>query len=97
MKLFWNVIKFVVDVTFIAYVLITVVGSRLAPGTSIDAFKKASHYNGDVCLVEVDTHNKPYCSNHVKYTPSSVNAGTSYDIWVACQKDSSLHLCKGDI
>lgn len=95
-KFTWNVISIMATI-YCALCLVAFVASvTILPDTSITAFKKTSHYNGDVCMIAVDKHNKPLCENGVEYNESTIAAGRSYDLWVNCQHNPDERICKYD-
>lgn len=63
------------------------------PDTSIEAFRKATNYQGPICSIAVTVKNVPYCSNGVTYNQASIVGETSYQLWATCQRYPDAPVC----
>lgn len=74
----------------IALLVLSFASCANKPDTSIEAFKQASGYTGQVCIVTPDAR----CANHVPYNPATVNAYTGYQLWATCVKYPDAPVCE---
>jgi len=83
----------ITTLVFLVLLFASMLNSIRQQAYSIDAWKQVVHFHGDVCVVAVNAHNMPYCSNGVRYTLNAVKAQEAYLIWDACEEYDDAAIC----